>query len=96
MVNHNGGYVMLDELGPPWPKHPCFAEKFGKPTPKQLLEGLIGEAGTPNPALTTQKSINAALEQFRKDNLIAVRERRRATKNGNRANGGRKKGVRSG
>jgi hypothetical protein len=23
-VRHNGGSVWIDELGPPWPKHPCF------------------------------------------------------------------------
>ena len=23
-VEHNGGSVWFDELGPPWPKHPCF------------------------------------------------------------------------
>lgn len=42
LVHHNGGYVMLDELGPPWPKHPCFAEMFGTPAPKQSLTRLIG------------------------------------------------------
>ena len=25
-VEHNGGSVWLDALGPPWPKHPCFDE----------------------------------------------------------------------
>lgn len=24
LVRHNGGSVWLDELGLPWPKHPCF------------------------------------------------------------------------
>jgi hypothetical protein len=23
-IRHNGGSVWVDELGPPWPKHPCF------------------------------------------------------------------------
>ena len=23
-VEHNGGFAWFDELGPPWPKHPCF------------------------------------------------------------------------
>ena len=23
-VQHNGGFAWFDELGPPWPKHPCF------------------------------------------------------------------------
>ncbi len=23
-IEHNGGFVWVDELGPPWPKHPCF------------------------------------------------------------------------
>jgi hypothetical protein len=26
-VRHNGGNVWLDELGPPWPKHPCFDDE---------------------------------------------------------------------
>jgi len=25
-VRHNGGKVWFDELGPPWPKHPCFED----------------------------------------------------------------------
>ena len=34
-VRHNGGSVWFDELGPPWPVHPCFendagSEKIGK------------------------------------------------------------------
>lgn len=28
-VRHNGGSVYLDELGHPWPKHPCFEENDG-------------------------------------------------------------------
>ena len=23
-VEHNGGFAWFDDLGPPWPKHPCF------------------------------------------------------------------------
>lgn len=26
-VRHNGGSVWLDELGDPWPKHPCFDDQ---------------------------------------------------------------------
>jgi len=25
-VRHNGGSVWFDDLGPPWPKHACFAD----------------------------------------------------------------------
>ena len=26
-IQHNGGSVFVDELGPPWPKHPCHAHQ---------------------------------------------------------------------
>lgn len=28
-VRHNGGCVWLDDLGPPWPKHPCYGKLQG-------------------------------------------------------------------
>src|ERR1017187_3871970 len=31
LVRHNGGSVWIDELGPPWPKHPCFETDAGRP-----------------------------------------------------------------
>lgn len=27
LVRHNGGTVLLDDLGPPWPKHPCYDDR---------------------------------------------------------------------
>ena len=27
-LRHNGGSVWLDELGDPWPKHPCFDDEY--------------------------------------------------------------------
>jgi hypothetical protein len=36
-VEYNGGCVWLDELGPPWPKHPCFDEKGQPIVPKKVI-----------------------------------------------------------
>jgi hypothetical protein len=36
-VEYNGGCVWLDELGPPWPKHPCFDEKGQPIAPKKVI-----------------------------------------------------------
>lgn len=52
LVYHNGGYIMLDELGPPWPKHPCFAERFSTPAAKQLLTRLIDVISNQNAGST--------------------------------------------
>ena len=33
LVRNNGGSFWVDELGPPWPKHPCFTDVFhGSPS----------------------------------------------------------------
>jgi hypothetical protein len=37
-VTHNGGFFWVDELGPPWPKHPCFPTQPGFSAVKQKLE----------------------------------------------------------
>lgn len=37
-VRHNDGCVWLDELGPPWPKHPCYSKMQGS---TQGLEEIL-------------------------------------------------------
>lgn len=36
LVRHNGGSVWLDDLGWPWPKHPCFERE-----PNQVWNGFV-------------------------------------------------------
>lgn len=36
-VQHNGGSVWFDELGPPWEKHPCFADGRGHEESDELI-----------------------------------------------------------
>jgi len=52
-VRHNGGSVWLDELGYPWPKHPCFddtavglplGEVPDKLVAYEVLFGVVAEA----------------------------------------------------
>lgn len=38
-IRHNGGCVWVDELGWPWPKHPCF-DKPGEPTHRFTLQHI--------------------------------------------------------
>jgi len=42
LVRHNGGSVWLDELGWPWPKHPCFERE-----PDQGWKGFGSTTTTP-------------------------------------------------
>ena len=44
-VQHNGGFVWVDELGPPWPKHPCFDCEVSREIHRQLTRGS-GRAST--------------------------------------------------
>jgi len=44
LVQHNGGFVLLDALGWPWPKHPCFANRFALPADRVSIARLIGNA----------------------------------------------------
>jgi len=48
-VRHNGGSVWLDEMGYPWPKHPCFAAEnpsfqpqYINPYGHPIASGLMG------------------------------------------------------
>ena len=43
-VRHNGGSVWLDDLGPPWPIHSCFAHEESTYVPADLaaFSGIIG------------------------------------------------------
>lgn len=47
-IEHNGGCVWVDELGPPWPKHPCMDEEGIAARKKQVLFGkkVVDEIGT--------------------------------------------------
>jgi hypothetical protein len=56
LVQHNGGYVMLDELGPPWPKHPCFVEKFDTSVPRNFLTQLVGDLSNQDAGSTVRES----------------------------------------
>jgi uncharacterized protein with PIN domain len=38
-IRHNGGSVWVDDLGWPWPKHPCFDQATDCPSPLQILVG---------------------------------------------------------
>lgn len=40
-IRHNGGSVWVDELGWPWPKHPCFDHE---PQTKTVFDGLAADS----------------------------------------------------
>ncbi len=61
-VRHNGGSVWLDDLGQPWPKHPCFDNDFS-----EIRQEMINFAAS-NLHLVTEVSI---ISQFDKG-LITV------------------------
>ncbi len=54
-VRHKGGCVLLDDLGWPWPKHPCFAERFNTPVPRSSLAGLIDVVPNENSRLPSRE-----------------------------------------
>ena len=41
LVSHDGGYVLLEDLGWPWPKHPCFEKRFRGVASAKAIEAAV-------------------------------------------------------
>lgn len=52
-VRHNGGTVWFDELGPPWPKHPCFDTEQSRKTASPIITNTFEEQPLTNSAALT-------------------------------------------
>jgi len=70
LVSHNGGYVLLDELGWPWPKHPCFENRFRGVVSKMAIATVVSQM--PPAEFRCGKG-------RRKDIIVAVPPRRELT-----------------
>lgn len=55
-VRHNGGSVWLDDLGPPWPKHPCYDKLQGSTEGLAEILGYEECEGTATLAKLTLKT----------------------------------------
>ncbi|EKT4487390.1 hypothetical protein [Shewanella algae] len=52
----NGARVLFDELGPPWPKHPCYeAGQIGKSATSPKMQGKAAHKPQPSKSLKLQK-----------------------------------------
>ena len=57
-IRHNGGSVWVDELGWPWPTHPCFEKESQTDTALQLLLQFAPSTEQPVPGIILQAALD--------------------------------------
>lgn len=61
-IRHNGGSVWVDELGPPWPKHPCFEQNTNENCKFSSWANEVNEIPDQSLALVMRREANSTRE----------------------------------